>query len=282
VKTPEVKAGLKAFDAAGEAFKNKNYDLALDKCNLALQQLPFDSALHEFRALVLFAREDYQHAAMAIYAVLAVSPGWDWTTLGSLYADQEEFPRQLRKLEAAHKQDPNSAVLAFLRGYHYTTCRHFEAAVKQFQTAGKLLPRDELLPGLAALIAGAVEKPVPSAPPDTPPTRPASTAKTKDEEPQPVTRAMLVGDWKAVRDETATIELKLRDDQQFIWTATQEEKPRRMAGRYVVEGNFLFLGGGSGTLVGRVLMRKEGGFNYRLLDSSPSDPGLDFASTTPK
>ncbi len=282
VKTPEVKAGLKAFDAACEAFKKKDYELALAKSNEALEQLPVDSALHEFRALVLFAQENYRQAAATLYAVLAVSPGWDWTTLSSLYADQEEFARQLRKLEAAHKEDPNSTALTFLRGYFYTTCRHFEAAVKQFQTAGRLLPGDELLPGLTRLIAGAVETPAPAVPPDQPTVRPASTENAKDEAPQPIDKATLIGDWTAIRSGSTSIELKLRDDQQFVWTATQEGKSRRMAGRYVIEGSFLFLGGGSGTLAGRVLMRKEGGFNYLLLDNSPSDHGLDFASASVK
>jgi hypothetical protein len=116
VKTPEVKAGLKAFDAADEAFRKKNYELALQKTDEALEQLPVDTAIHEFRALVLFARGDYQPAAATLYAVLAVSPGWDWTTLGSRYTDQEEYPRQLKALEAYNKEHSDSAAAAFLLG----------------------------------------------------------------------------------------------------------------------------------------------------------------------
>ncbi len=157
VKSPEVKAGLKSFDAACEAFKKKDFDLALKQTDEALDQLPIDSAVHEFRALVLFARGDYQESAATIYAVLAVSPGWDWTTLIGLYADQDEYTRQLRALEAAHKKTPDSAAITFLRGYHYTTCRHFEAGVKQFQALVKLLPDDDLAAALVALISGAVE-----------------------------------------------------------------------------------------------------------------------------
>lgn len=278
VKSPEVKAGLKLFDAASEAFKKKDYDLALAKSNAALEQLPFEPALHEFRALVLFAREDYQAAATAIYAVLAVSPGWDWTTLSGLYADQEEFARQLRSLEAAHKNNLESAALAFLRGYFYTTCRHFEAAVKQFQTAAKLLAGDELIPALALLVAGAVENPAAAAEPGTATLSPATaTNNASDQPPRPIAKTTLIGDWKAFRGGTVSLQLKLRDDQNFVWVAIQEGKPRRMAGRYVLEGNFLFLGGGSGTLVGRIETRKQGGFNFKLLDNSPTDAGLEFA-----
>ncbi len=74
------------------------------------------------------------------------------------------------------------------------------------------------------------------------------------------------------------IQLKLRDDQQFVWVATQEGETRRIAGRYAVNGNMLFLEGGSGALVGGVEMRTPGGgFNFKLVDNAPADTGLDFA-----
>jgi tetratricopeptide (TPR) repeat protein len=279
VKTPQVTAGLKAFDAASEAFQAKDYEGALQKTNEALAQLPDDTAIHEFRALILFARGDYQSAAAIIYAVLAVSPGCDWTTLASRYSDQQEYPRQLRALEAFHKEHPESAAAAFLRAYHYTTCRHYEAAVKQFQTTVKLLPGDELVPALAALVAGAVEKSPSDVSTDvvSNPSPVASTGMPQNQDNQPIAKARLVGDWKAFRGGSTAIQLKLHDDQRFVWLATWEGKPRRIAGRYVVEGNALFLGGGSGTLIGRVQMKKQGGFSFTLLDGGPARPGLDFS-----
>src|SRR5262245_58488371 len=279
VKTPEVTAGLKAFDAASEAFQAKDYDGALQKTDEALAQLPDDTAIHEFRALILFARGDYQTAAAIIYAVLAVSPGCDWTTLASRYADQEEYPRQLRSLETFHKEHPESAAAAFLRAYHYTTCRHYEAAVKQFQSTVKLLPDDELVSELAVLVAGAVEKSPSDAPPGAAasPAPAASRGTPQDQESPPVAKARLVGDWKAFRGGSTAIQLKFLDDQRFVWVATREGKPRQIAGQYLLEGNTLFLGGGSGTLIGRVQMKKQGGFNFTLLDGGPARAGLDFA-----
>jgi tetratricopeptide (TPR) repeat protein len=279
VKTPEVTAGLKAFDAASEAFQAKDYELALQKTDEAVAQLPDDTAIHEFRGLILFARGDYQSAAAIIYAVLAVSPGCDWTTLASRYTDQEEYPHQLRALETFHKAHPESAAAAFLRAYHYTTCRHYEAAVKQFQNTLKLLPDDELVPALAVLVAGAVEKSPPDAPPgaSSSPARAASATATPDQDSQPIAKARLVGDWKAFRGGSTVIQLKLLDDLRFVWVATREGKPRRIAGQYVLEGNTLFLGGGSGTLIGRVQIKKQGGFTFTLLDGGPVRPGLDFA-----
>ncbi|MGE5193533.1 MAG: tetratricopeptide repeat protein, partial [Deltaproteobacteria bacterium] len=266
VKSPEVKAGLKSFDAASEAFQRKDYQSALQKTDDALEQLPDDAAIHEFRALILFARGDYQSAAEVVYAVLAVSPGWDWTTLSGRYSDQEEYPRQLRALEAFHKEHADSAAAALLLAYHYTTCGHYEAAVKQFQTAVRLLPDDNLLAVLAALVAGAVEKvPAGASPEEAGGPRPAaSTATRKDQDTRPITKTRLVGEWKAFRAGTTGIQLRLRDDQRFVWVATRDGKARRIAGRYALEGSLLLLEGGSGTLIGRVQTTK-GGFNFWLL-----------------
>jgi tetratricopeptide (TPR) repeat protein len=279
VRSPEVKAGLKSFDAASDAFQKKDYQSALQETDAALEHLPDDTAIHEFRALIFFARGDYQSAAEILYAVLAVSPGCDWTTLSSRYSDQEEYPRQLQALEAFHKEHPESAAAAFLRACHYTSCRHYEAAVKQFQTAVRLLPEDDLVPALAALVSGAVEtertegSPRPA---NAPP--PAPAVAPQEQENQPIARARLVGQWKAFRGGTTAIQLTLGDDARFVWVATREGKPRQIAGHYALEGNVLFLGAGSGTLIGRVEMKKQRGFNFTLLDGGPPRPGLDFAS----
>ena len=278
VRSPEVKAGLKSFDAAGEAFRKKNYELALDKTDEALEQLPYDSQIHEFRALVLFARGDYPQAAATIYAVLAVSPGWDWTTLSGRYEDQEEYARHLRQLEAFHKQNPDSAVAAFLRGYHYTTCRHTEAAAKHMQNAAKLLPDDALMPRLAILIAGAEEKSTASAvtaPQASSP--PPAQGKSPEPNAPPLAKEKLVGKWQASRGGTTGISLTLRDDQQFIWQATRDGKTRTIAGLYALEGYAIFLYGGSGTLIAAIQSKTPRGFNFTLLDNAPADPGIEFA-----
>ena len=76
---------LTLFDAGRASFKEANYADALQRANDALAKLPNDTALHEFRGLCLFALGRYDEAATTLYAVLSVGPGWDWTTLISLY-----------------------------------------------------------------------------------------------------------------------------------------------------------------------------------------------------
>ncbi|HEY2251213.1 MAG TPA: tetratricopeptide repeat protein [Planctomycetaceae bacterium] len=273
VKTPEVKAGLTSFDAASEAFQKGHYEQALEHIDAALAQLPYDPALHEFRALVLFAMKDYQRAAATVYAVLSVSPGWDWTTLSGLYADQDVFTRQLRDLETFHKEHPESAAAAFLRGYHYTTCRHTEAAIKQFEATVKLLPDDRFLPQLLALVTGGREQPAPdrsSAP------RESATDNSSEPAPSPTMTVNFTGDWRAQPRDSTVIDLRLFKDQRFVWTATQGGSPRVIAGRYALEGDTMFLAGGSGTLIGRVQVQTDGSFKFSLLGNPQSDPGLDF------
>src|SRR4051794_25202839 len=87
---------MTSFDAARESFKQGNYDQALAQTDSALAKLPSDTALHEFRALCLFALRRYNEAAATLYAVLSVGPGWDWSTLIGLYPDVGVYTAQLR------------------------------------------------------------------------------------------------------------------------------------------------------------------------------------------
>ncbi len=100
---------MSTFDSAREAFKGGDYARALDLSDQALKQAPNDPVLHEFRALVLFALGRYDESAAALYAVLSVGPGWDWTTLISLYADPDTYTQQIRALEQYCTQNLNSA-----------------------------------------------------------------------------------------------------------------------------------------------------------------------------
>ncbi len=72
---------IRRFDDAREVFRRGEYGRANDLIDEAIERLPNDPTLHQFRGLVLFARQRYQDAASVIYSVLAVSPGWDGATL---------------------------------------------------------------------------------------------------------------------------------------------------------------------------------------------------------
>ncbi len=149
-------AAVNSLNEARDAFMKKDYDKAQQAIDKAIQLLPNDTTLHEFRALVLFARRDYREAAAAIYAVLAVGPGWDWDTLRTLYPDVQTYTEQLRALENFCKADPTSASGRFLLAYHYLILDEREAAIRMLKSVVKLQPTNEL----AAYLLKSLEKPV--------------------------------------------------------------------------------------------------------------------------
>ena len=120
--------------------------------------MPDDPALHEFRALTLFALTRCDEAAAALYAVLSVQPGCDWTTLISLYGDPARYTQQLRAFEAISVRFPQSASVHFVLAYHYLTQEFAEPAVGQYKSATALEPRDTLSPQLIVQL----EQPRPS------------------------------------------------------------------------------------------------------------------------
>ncbi len=130
-------------------FKRGDYDNATAEVDSAVQLLPGDRSMHEFRALVLFARGMYADAAAAIYAVLANGPGWDWDTMTGLYASTDAYTQQIRALEAFVGNHPNDSKGHFLLGYHYLVLDDHDAAIAELRTASRLSPEDKLSPQLA-------------------------------------------------------------------------------------------------------------------------------------
>jgi tetratricopeptide (TPR) repeat protein len=136
------------FDNAREAFKVEDYDRALKEADLAINYLPKDATLHEFRALVLFAQRKYKDAAAGVYAVLAVGPGWNWETMSGLYANPDTYTKQLRTLETYARNNPQASDAHFLLAYHYLVLGSVPEAVTQLKEFEKLVPSDQLAPQL--------------------------------------------------------------------------------------------------------------------------------------
>ncbi len=146
-------------EQARDAFKKGEYRQAQELCDQALAQLPGDAAIHEFRALTLFAQKKYRAASAAIYAVLAAGPGWNWETMRSFYPNVETYTTQLRALEGYVRDNPKSADANFLLGYHYLTMGSPDAAARKFERAAELDPTDKLSP----VIVKALKQPEASA-----------------------------------------------------------------------------------------------------------------------
>src|SRR5262249_27030316 len=142
-----------------------DYALAMKEIDLALQKLPNDAALHELRALVQFATKDYKSAAATLYAVLSAGPGWDWTTMSSLYPGIDTYTEQVRTLEQYVRSNPNDAAGHFVLAYHYITQGHAGPAAKQLKEVVKLQPSDDLSARLLTMVGGETTPQVAAAPP---------------------------------------------------------------------------------------------------------------------
>jgi len=294
------------LNSAVAAFKQNDYDTALNIVNNGVKQYPTDAVMHEFRALVLFARGDYQQAAATIHSVLAVGPGWNWTTLSGLYNDVSVYTTQLRALEATVKQRPDDAGARFLLAYHYITDGYADSAARQLQQVAKLIPTDRVASDLLRMVsapqagqagqqmassqggpqAAGGTQPTPQSPPngDTPnlpsPTGNSPNLPSPGAPPtaKPVDPAALVGNWKASRDDGSTFELTMEKDQTFTWKFAQKQQaPQSFDGTYSIEGNVLSLERkGGGAMVAAIDLRDGQHFNFKPVGAPPEDPGLNF------
>lgn len=147
---------IRRFDDARGLFARGEYGRATDLIEEAIQLLPGDPNLHQFRALVLFARARYTDAAAAIYAVLAVSPGWDWQTISALYPDPQIYEQQLRQLVEYSTANPNAVEARFLLAYHCLVIDDRASAVALLEEVAKAKPGDRVIRDLLEAARGAL------------------------------------------------------------------------------------------------------------------------------
>jgi tetratricopeptide (TPR) repeat protein len=284
------------FDAARDAFQQGNYDAALASVDAAITKVPSDAVLHEFRALVLFAMQDFKQAAAVVHSVLAVGPGWDWTTMSSQYPDPNVYTQQLRALEDYTLANPRVPESHFLLAYHYMICNHNDAAANQLQIVTRLMPSDRLAGELLKMVQGppkqspSTQPPGPgnSAPgnpapgdlgPDTPGPGPdASTASTDTPQPPAIDKDLLPGTWSASREDGSKFRLTMSDDGNFTWKyAPAKQKGEEFGGTYTIDGPVLVLERKEGgALAGTATFDGNGKFNFKMVGGPPEDKGLDF------
>lgn len=271
---PAVQASRTHLDAARDAFMTADYATSGKEIELALKELPTDAALHEFRALVYFATADYTKAAGTLYAVLSAGPGWDWTTMSSLYPSVDAYTVQLRTLEQYVNANPRSADARFVLAYHYVTQSHKEAAIKQLREVVLLQPADQLSVQLLQGLGGEV----PSRPGATPAPAAQEPQVASEEQPEPpdIDAAKIVGRRTARRADGTTFTLDLTRDNKFTWAYERGGKMQEFGGTYSVDGAVLVLErGDKATMPGLVTMEGTG-FNFKLFGAPEGDPGLDF------
>jgi tetratricopeptide (TPR) repeat protein len=256
------------FRAARDAFRTGDYASALSLTDLALQQLPNDPVLHEFRALCLFALGRYDEAAATLYAVLSAGPGWDWPTMISLYPDVQTYTNQLRALEAAVRSNPESASARFVLGYHYMVQGHVEQARQQFQEVVRLQPNNALAAQFVRLLSSSS-----AAPAATPPVGPNQTEATPQPGPPP---APLVGTWRANPSPDVNVGLTVQDNGRFTWDVNSKGQRQSITGQAGYRDGVLTLTQAEGPpLVGKVEYLGDNHFGLQMRDGQ-KDSTINF------
>jgi len=265
-------AGIESFNAARTAFQQGDYPQALSLVNQTLVSMPDDPVVHEFRSLVLFAQQKYQDSAAAIYAVLAAGPGWDWTTMSSLYPSIDVYTAQLRSLESYCKVHPDAADSSFLLAYHYLTCGYTDAAVGQLKKVVKLQPQDRVAKELLQMAGGSA----PAAGPAPTPGDGVDESASRDV-PQ-IAMSQLAGRWSATGADKTRFDLQLSEKGEFTWTHTiAGQKPESVQGVYAIDGDSLAMQPDTGgTLLAKVTPPANGSFHFAIVGGPDVDPGLDF------
>jgi len=256
------------------AFQQENYAEASREIDLAIEALPKDAALHEFRALVFFATGDYKQAAGTLYAVLSAGPGWDWTTLSGMYSSTAKYTAQRRKLEAYVKSNPKAADARFVLAYHYLTSGQSEAARKEYEAILKLQP-DQLTAQLLTLVGGTADAP-PGVSPGPPTPDADALAGTAPTPPEEIDAGKIMGKWTAKRKDGATFSLNLTPDEKFTWRFESKGQKQQFGGKYAVDGAILVLERTDGAQMPGLVTLTDFGFNFKLYGGAPDDPGLGF------
>jgi len=272
------------FDAAVAAFKQNDLNTALDVVTQGIQQYPDDAVLHEFSALVLFAKGNYQRAAATMHSVLAVGPGWDWQTMSGFYSDLNLYTLQLRALESAVKQEPQDSAQRFLLAYHYLSDGYPDAAARQLAKVVELVPTDVVAADLLKMVTAAqsANGNVPAAQPTPQPPSVEMAVPGNPALASPaasVDAAAVVGQWNAARDDGSTFSLSLSADKTFTWSFTPKgQQTQAFDGTYTLQGNVIALERtGGGSLMAEIRSLTDASFNFKMVGSPNQDPGLDFA-----
>ena len=253
------------------AFKERNYLVALELADKAIAESPGDGALHEYRALVLFALGKYGDAAGVLNPVLASGPGWSWTTMVALYDSQNTYTDQLQRLEAYTEEKADEADTHFLLGYHYMVCGHTDLATSQFDIAAKLMPADSVSKQLAELTRSSSD----SGADESTPVEEETPADAPLVEPVPLEK--LTGTWTSKRDDGSTVTLTFKDDGKFTWSYAGAGKPSEFGGDYSINDNgLLVLDSDQSQMVASVALPKDEELNFVLAGGPPDDPGLAF------
>ena len=260
-----------ALERSREAFRAADYLAAISAVDEAISWEPGDAALHEYRALVLFALGRYGDAAGVLNPVLASGPGWDWDTMIGLYDSVDRYTEHFRKLEDYVLSQDDAADAHFLLGYHYMVGGHLEDAYAMFDRVHELQPRDTVANQLRALVGDSI-------PTDEPLLEETGGTEMAEVKKAPIEKTALQGIWKAASADGKTITLSMTDLNTFSWNYEGADAGEVLKGDWSIdEDGFLVLADEDVQLVGDITMNEDGTLHFLLAGSPEGDPGLTFS-----
>lgn len=265
---PRAPDALRAFEQARFVFYHGEYGQARALAEQCLADLATDPTLHEFYALTLFMNGEYKGAAVVLHALLAAAPGWDWTTMISLYQNPDDYTKRLRMLERRCTLRPGDAASAFVLAYHYTVCGDEESARRLLKLVVAQKPSDKVAAQMLEAISAPTAQPV------------AAESRTGTD-PTRAPPIDLVGAWRAARP-NGTVDLSLQPDGGFTWQFGPDDNRMDRKGTWSLANDLLVLESPvEGALVGRVTPISNRRFTLKLVGGPPDDPGMTFAPGAP-
>lgn len=269
---------LTLFSQARNSFMSGDVNLALQQADSALAQNPNDASLHEFRALCLFALGRYDDAAVSLYAVLAIGPGWDWATLIGLYPNADVYTSQLRRLEAYTTANPQSSTSRFVLAYHYLTEGFNDAAAVELKQVIALKPTDAVATKLLQQMnapTGAVgaqgdQPPPPPVASPAPMSAPINTTVPEG--------ATISGTWTANPNADSSVSLTIQPGGAFQWDLNLKGQAKQFKGTSAFAGGILTLVPENiPPIVGKVSWADVNHMTFRAIGDNAQAPGLSFS-----
>ena len=126
-------------DAIEAAYRQGDYQLALQRAEKADQLVPGDPEIQQLHALALFALGRYPEAGLTVRDVLTDGVIWTWPALRRLHPDDEAYLNLYRRLQTA-ATSPVSADTLILLAYHDLVLGRLDAARKSLQKVVELQP----------------------------------------------------------------------------------------------------------------------------------------------
>ncbi|HTU26534.1 MAG TPA: tetratricopeptide repeat protein, partial [Pirellulales bacterium] len=137
------------FAAQGEIdFKEGKYRLAVQSWRHALVDDPRNGAILLLLGQAFFALGQYDDAAGATQAALAMLPEDKWgvvvTHYKELYTNIGDYTTQIRAAEKARDEKPELPALHFLLGYHFGYLNYPKQAVRELDKVLAQFPKDKI------------------------------------------------------------------------------------------------------------------------------------------